>query len=60
MPLLRSINEYGIHLPLEVVISKGNGKMSVLDPSDEVKGEILARDEKVTITTTLAPEFQPD
>lgn len=66
MPLLRSINEYGIHLPMDLEIYKGaadapvTGHMSVLDPDDNEKGRISAMDSSVTITDELDPIFQPE
>lgn len=60
MPLLRSINEYGIHLPMDVVITKGQGTMTILNPSDEEKAIIFAQSDLVTITPELAPEFEPE
>lgn len=66
MPLLRSINEYGIHLPMDVAIDKGavntpvTGHMKVLDPSDNEKGRILAISDSVTITDELDPVFQEE
>ncbi len=66
MPLLRSINEYGIHLPMDVEIHKGpsnapvTGRMTVLDPDDNEKGSILAIDSSVTITNELDPIFEEE
>lgn len=60
MPLLRSINEYGIHVPFDIVITKGEAELVILDPSNNVKGLMEASNASVTITPTLAPEFQPE
>ena len=59
MTLKKSINEQGVHIPLELIVAKGNGVFTIIDPDgNEVKGVISSQDGKVTITTTLAAEFQ--